>query len=178
MENEDPTNQMTKCPPPSTSGLAETLGSDSTICQSNFSEVPSSATYERRPASLSETALLSGSSEIESRSGMPLPSHIRACSNASSMLALFCSVRDISAFLRSRSPDVVEAYREFLKFSQRGEVAALVLPEKLRTLADEFDTLLKGEAAQRPASPAARTRRWRQVLHKRRADSRSGACRC
>jgi len=80
------------------------------------------------------------------------------------MLALFCSVRDISAFLRSRSPDVVEAYREFLKFSQHGEVAALVLPEKLRTLADEFDTLLKGEAAQRDNQPPRTQDGERQVI--------------
>lgn len=119
MENDAPSNQRTKCPEPSTSGLVET------------------------PASSTQTAMLSGGLEMESNNLAFLPSHARACANASSMLGLFCSARDILAFLQSMSPDVVEAYREFLQFSERGEVFAITLPKKLRTLADEFDRLSK-----------------------------------
>jgi hypothetical protein len=151
MENEASANQTTNLPSAAAKGAGGSDGSTTSIRQlsTNDKSLTSNTDTER----LSQTALLSGCPEIESRSGVPLSFQMRAHSNATSLFFAFASVSDILTFLQSGSPDVIEAYKVFCKdwTDVQPQFAA-----KLRALADELDSLSKGEAAQRRTSPAGK----------------------
>jgi len=149
MENEAPSNRTTTLPSDSTNGTDETLGSGSTPRQTNISRDPSSSTCNWDITSLSQNALLSGDPEIESESIAPFSSQVRAQLRAISLLTLFDSADSILPLLRIKSPDVVETFKDFCQLVSYARAKLPQFPDTLRMLADEFDVLLKGEAAQR-----------------------------